>query len=170
LAADSGRASWTALAPRQLAALVDDVVEATRGADALFIDGGAGIGPAVVGLASACPRVWVVLHPEPTSLADAYATCKVLLQASPQQRIEVIVSGARSDHEAHSSFERLDQLTRRFLAKPLRLRATLPFDLLLGEAVRRQQPLVELAPGSDYARHIRLLAEDWLRERRRAGA
>ena len=47
--------------------------------DLTILDLGAGIGKDVLDLARACQLVWLVVTPEPTSLADAYAISKRLL-------------------------------------------------------------------------------------------
>ena len=168
LAADSARSSWSALPGPVIEDLLDRVVAAADAAEAVWVDAGAGIGPSVIGLARACSHSWVVLHPEPTSLADAYATCKLIWRDLPGRRIQVVVNGARHEEEARLAFERLQGLTQRFLGGELELLAVLPFDPRLGEAVRRQRPVVELDPSCEYARSVMRLAERWLRARRRA--
>jgi len=76
--------------------LVGDVAEplsALFAARALILlDLGAGIGADVIELARHCDPVWLVATPEPTSLADAYATVKQLWERAPRLRIELVVN------------------------------------------------------------------------------
>jgi len=133
--------------------------------DLTILDLGAGIGDRVLGLASACDLVWLVVTPEPTSLADAYATAKKLWHGSPKQRIELVINRVRDIATGKRTHQALGRLVQRFLSRALPLRAVLPEDAAMVRSVAKQSPLVLEEPTSPAARRLRLLAESLLDER-----
>lgn len=133
--------------------------------DLTILDLGAGIGDRVIDLASACDLVWLVVTPEPTSMADAYATAKKLWQRSPGHRLELVINRMRDVATGRRTHQALGRLVQRFLSRPLPLRAVLPEDAAMIRSVARQSPLVLEEPNSPAARRLRLLAESLLDER-----
>lgn len=109
--------------------------------DTLIIDTGAGIGRVVTHFAGNADTALVVMTPEPTSLADAYAMVKVLYEHGAQS-IGVIVNMATTDREGTETFDRLNTLVVKFLKRPLQHYGTLPFFAEVGRAVRRQRNLL----------------------------
>jgi flagellar biosynthesis protein FlhG len=170
LAAASGRTDLPGLRPAALARLLIPLFGSTGRYDLVFVDAGAGLGAAVIGLAAACDRALLVTTPEPTSLADAYATLKVLGREAPALRVDVVVNGARDALQARDTHVRLARLADRFLAMVPSYLGHLPSDPRLGEAVARQRAVVEIFPGSPSARHIVKLAETLLATPRPASA
>lgn len=125
--------------------------------DLLVIDGGAGIGHAAVQLSLMADTALLILTPDPTSLADAYATLKILLTRG-MKSVGVVVNMARSDAEARETFRRLDSLSRNFLNSGVELVGSLPSDRKVVSLVRQQRnPVVEM-PTSDFSRGIRAIA------------
>lgn len=120
--------------------------------DALIVDTGAGLGDVVLALQLAAARVIVLTTPEPTSMVDAYATCKVLWDAEPTKPIDLVVNAAEDDDEALRVFEQISRAAKHFLGHPLGWLGPVFRDPQVGAAVRRQQPLVELYPTSPAAR------------------
>jgi flagellar biosynthesis protein FlhG len=109
--------------------------------DFMIVDTGAGIGRTTTSFAGNADRVVLVLTPEPTSLADAYAMVKVLYEKKSQV-ISVIVNMASSDKEGHEAFDRLNTLVIRFLKKPLELLDIVPSDPEIARLVRKQKSLM----------------------------
>lgn len=134
--------------------------------DLVLVDAGAGVGPAVVGLAAACRRALVMTTPEPTSFADAYAALKVLRRHAPLARPELLVNGVRREREAHELHGRLRRLSRRFLDTDLAYRGHLPADPRLADAVLRQTAVVEAFPSAPSSRHLTALASTLLQDTR----
>ncbi len=129
-----------------------------------ILDLGAGIGRGVVELAAACDVVWLVMTPEPTSLADAYAMARQLWRFRPDARLELIVNRCADRDEAEGAARSLQRLTRRFLDRSPSLRALLPEDRAMGRAVLRQEPVLLAEPRSAIARSLGHLAETWVEE------
>jgi flagellar biosynthesis protein FlhG len=118
--------------------------------DFMIIDTAAGIGSSVTQLALHADLPLLVMTPEPTSLADAYAMAKVLFEHGAE-RIAVIVNMATTDREGMETFDRLAALVVRFLKKQVVLYGTLPFDRNVSRYVKKQQLLVLHDPGGKLA-------------------
>ncbi|MFW5784993.1 MAG: MinD/ParA family protein [Chitinispirillaceae bacterium] len=88
--------------------------------DFLVMDTGAGIGSTVTHFSSHADLTLLVMSPDPTSLADAYAMVKVLYEKGAT-RIGVVVNMASNDREGSETFDRLNALVVKFLKKPLEL-------------------------------------------------
>jgi flagellar biosynthesis protein FlhG len=159
LPAASGRAELASLGGPRLARLVAGLWQAAREYDLVLLDAGAGIGVSVVGLAAACTRGLLVSTPEPTSLADAYATRKVLRHYAPGLDLELLVNQADSELEAHRTHSHLDRLSRRFLSAPLPWAGFLPRDPKVAEAALRQQPVPLAFPQSAFTRRLLPIAD-----------
>ena len=125
--------------------------------DILLIDTGAGIGSIVTQFASGADLVLIVMTPEPTSLADAYAMVKVLSERSDRP-IGVVVNMAASDREAVEIFDKLNALVVKFLKRSLEHVATLPQNREVGQYVRKQRLLLLEKNNSVFAQRIHKLA------------
>lgn len=168
IAAGSARSELAALDRDSLQALLRPIARASTNYDLVLVDAGAGVGPTVVGLAVSCARVIVVTTPEPTSLADAYATLKVLHQRDGRRHFEMVVNEARSEREARETHAHLRRLTRRFLDSDVAYLGFLPADPRLALAVGRQRAVVDLYPGAPSSRHLVALAERLVKDGARA--
>jgi flagellar biosynthesis protein FlhG len=109
--------------------------------DYIIIDTGAGIGSIVTLFASKADFSLLVMTPEPTSFADAYAMVKVLYEKGTQ-RVGVVVNMVVSDRDGAETFDRLNALVVRFLKKPVGLIGILPVNREIPLSVRRQSILV----------------------------
>jgi flagellar biosynthesis protein FlhG len=113
----------------------------------------------VIGLAASCRRALIVTTAEPTSIADAYATLKVLTREAPTLLPELLVNVVSGELEARSVFRRMDLLAERFLRVRPTLRGFVPRDPSLVRAVARQRAVVEAFPASPAARALAGLGE-----------
>lgn len=164
LPAASGRMDLAAATPHALAALLLPLEEARTRYDWILVDAGAGVGPAVISLAASCDRLLLLTTPEPTALADAYATLKVLSREAPDVPVASVVNAVASEREAQVTHGHLERLAKRFLDLESPLAGWLPHDPLLAEAVSRQRAVVDLFPLSASAARIDELAGRLLRE------
>lgn len=125
--------------------------------DYLLLDTGAGIADVVLYAASLADEVVVVSTPEPTALADAYATIKVLAMQHHRSEVHLVLNQVRRPGEGATLTRQLQQVVDRFLnagAAPQQESMTLdylgeiPYDELVPQAVRSRKLLLESAPGS----------------------
>ena len=157
LPATSGVAEMAALSEEDRMRLLYAVEGVGDMFDTVLVDTAAGIGSNAMFFASAAQELAVVVTPEPTSLADAYAMIKLLALRCGIKRMGVIVNQAANQVEATEIFRRLSTITSR-LPTMLELVGVVPLDGKLREAVRMQRPVVTLHPQTKASRAIQEIA------------
>jgi len=129
--------------------------------DYLLIDTGAGIADVVLYSASLADEIVVVATPEPTSLADAYATIKVLAVHHDRAAVQLVMNQVRTRGEGATLKRQLQQVVDRFIrtggagrGEPVRLfyLGEIPYDEIVPQAVRSRTLVMESAPGSEVGR------------------
>lgn len=125
--------------------------------DFIVADAAAGIGPDVLVLCQSAQELLLVTTPEPTALTDAYGLLKALAHQSFSGRVSVVVNMVNSPSEQEAG-ERLCWAAARFLGLRAQVVACVPNSVWVSEAVKRQVPLVQLAPSCPTAKSIRQLA------------
>ena len=128
------------------------------------MDTGAGIPAKSQDFAAAADEVLLLVTPEPTAIADAYAALKVLLRRRPQQRVGLVVNMADSAAEAAELHEKFREIAARFLGAEIDNRGYIPLDRYVREAVKRQVPFVLATPPSPAAEAVSEMA-GWLLQR-----
>lgn len=127
--------------------------------DVILIDSGAGIGENVMFFTGAAQEALLVVSPEPTSLTDAYAAVKVLSQNAGVRFFNVVVNQSPGEIPAREIFQKLLNVSNRFLDAKLRYLGWVPRDENLHRSVMTQRPLVELFPHSPASRAMGQIAE-----------
>ena len=135
------------------------------GFDFIIVDTAAGIAAKVVDFVMATDEVLLLVTPEPTSIADAYAVLKVLLQKQPQLSLELLVNMADSAAEAGELHAKFQEIVRRFLGAEIDNRGYIPLDRYVREAVKRQMPFVLANPPTPAAEALAQIAGDLLRQK-----
>jgi flagellar biosynthesis protein FlhG len=148
---------------QQRLALLSSLEDLSERYDVVLVDCGAGIGDNVVFFSSAAQEAVLVVSPEPTALSDAYAAVKALSQ-SGTGRFRVVVSMVPSDDAARRVFDRLTQVTSRFLTAHVSYLGWLPKDENVARAIRAQRPAVESFPHAPYTRGLSVIADALLAE------
>ncbi|GFM35396.1 MinD/ParA family protein [Desulfovibrio psychrotolerans] len=126
--------------------------------DYLFMDLGAGINPTVLEFASMAHVRLVIVTPEPTSLTDSYALIKVLATQHGVRDFHIIVNQVEDRHEEEVTFKRLAAACDKFLGITPVLLGGIRADKMVPESVRRQKPLLKMAPSSPAAHDLFALA------------
>ncbi|MEW5847920.1 MAG: MinD/ParA family protein [Myxococcota bacterium] len=122
--------------------------------DVVIVDTGSGIGDNVLFFAGASQEVLLVVSPEPTSLTDAYATVKVLSQQAGVRQFNVVINPAPNDAVARGIFEKLVNVTNRFLNARVSYVGYVPRDENIHRAVMSQRPVVDIFPQSPASRAL----------------
>ncbi len=125
--------------------------------DFLLMDTGAGIGSTVTHFASHADLTLLVMTPDPTSLADAYAMVKILYEKGNTQ-IGVVVNMVATDKEGSETFDRLNALVVKFLKRPLELYGVLVTDREIQRFGRMQNLLRAEGANSRFAYRTAILA------------
>jgi flagellar biosynthesis protein FlhG len=158
LPASSGLQALTTMTTSQRMRLRDVLDEFRHQLDFLLIDTAAGISDNVVETVCLAERVALVTSLEPSAVVDAYATAKVLTQASPSTEIGVVVNSVRDGDEAGLAFKQLDVAATRFLGRTLRFYGFIAEDRALRESVLVQRAVVDHLPQAVSSRCFRILA------------
>ncbi|MEW6379304.1 MAG: MinD/ParA family protein [bacterium] len=127
--------------------------------DFILIDTAAGISSNVMAFNQMAQEVIVILSPDPTSLADAYATIKVLAIRYGVTGFHVITNHAYNALHGKDLFQKLEKICQRFLKVPIRHLGTLSADPRLVQASRNQQIVVKQYPRARISQEIRKVAE-----------
>ena len=157
--ASSGTQRMTMLGTMEHAGLIHAFSEISDQIDVLVIDTAAGISDAVVSFVRAAQEVLMVVCDEPSSITDAYALIKLLNKDYGVDRFRVLANMTRSTQEGRNLFNKLTQVTDRFLDVTLQYVGNIPFDEAVRKAVQRQRPVVELSPRSKASLAYKQLAE-----------
>ena len=130
-----------------------------RAVEFMIVDTAAGIASNTLHFCDAAQEVLVVVCDDPASITDAYATIKVLNQRTGRRRFRVLVNMARQETGSTQVFSRLLNVTDRYLDVSLDFAGQIPFDGVIGTAVRRRQSLIEGFPASKSSLAFKILAE-----------
>ena len=108
--------------------------------DFWIFDMGSGLSRAVRRIASQMDLALVVSTPEPTSLADAYATIKAMAATENPPEIEVIVNQVDDLSQADEIADRLQRTVKTFLQTNLKIGGSVPKDPEVASATIDQEP------------------------------
>lgn len=156
--AASGAAEMVNLGPREHAGLIQAFSDIGDDLDILVVDTAAGIGDSVVSFVRAAQEVIVVVCDEPTSITDAYALIKLLNRDHGVSRFRVLASMVHSPQEGHNVFNKLVQVTDRFLEVTLQYVGAIPYDESVRKAAQRQRAIFDAFPRSKAALAFRAIA------------
>ena len=163
LPAASGMQELTELDDTQRRFLLNELDAIHEDFDIILIDTSAGISSNVMYFNFAAMERLVVLTNEPTSLTDAYALIKVLINNYNQKRFKVLINLVHDGNEADKIFRSLSVAADKYLQSPsLDYLGWIPYDKMLPKAIRRQKPLINTHPNTPAAKSIMTLAERML--------
>ncbi|MFN3505286.1 MAG: MinD/ParA family protein [Caldimicrobium sp.] len=142
--AGSGVMELTQLSTDQKLLLRAQIEEAFSSYDYLFFDISAGISDNVLFFSQLADERIVLVTPEPTSMADAYAYLKVLFQKGRVRDFHIIVNMAKDEKEGKKIYSQLQYVTEKFLPG-LRLiyLGCLPYDECVKKAIKLQIPFIK---------------------------
>lgn len=144
--------------------------------DVVLIDTSAGLGPSVTEFVRAADLGLIVVTPEPTSIADAYALIKVLVAAPEVKQapvLSLIVNQVTGEREAEQVHERIAGVCDRFLGYQMPMIGYIRKDKKVLAAVRARVPYMIDAPKSNAGKDMQQLAKaliDWAGIEGRAAA
>ncbi|MGQ9688173.1 MAG: MinD/ParA family protein [Desulfobaccales bacterium] len=159
LPASSGVPEMANLGPEDQAVLAEVLRAVAAPFDYVLVDTAAGLGPAVLWFNTLANFSLVVVTPDPTSITDAYALIKVLVQSYGYRRFLIILNGTRGEEEARQTFDTLAQAAARFLNLTLDYLGVVPADPAVRQALRAQAPFLVHFPQSRASQAMYLLAD-----------
>jgi flagellar biosynthesis protein FlhG len=163
IAGRSGSGNLANLTPARLGELRRDLLEVSRGYDAMVIDLGAGVDRTVRHLAGIAATTLVVTTDEPTALTDAYAFLKVSRQANPKADLRVVVNMAGSVRDGERTYGTILKACQNFLKFSPPLAGIVRRDQKVRDAIRSQTPILTRSPGADAASDVAAVARGLFR-------
>jgi flagellar biosynthesis protein FlhG len=155
----SGMQELAALSHIQAASIVQAFSNLGKNVDYLIVDVAAGISPSVLSFLAACHRRFVVVQDDPSSIADAYGTIKVMSQEMHLDEIYLVPNLVDTQTQGWKLYQRLNDVCVRFLNESIHYLTAIERDEMVLAALRKYQSVMELAPGTAAARDFRRLAE-----------
>lgn len=138
--------------------VVGELSELETEHDFLVIDTGTGIHQHTRPFVAAADLAVIVTTPEPTAIADAYATVKTF-STNPPRTVLAVVNQASSSEQAEAILERLQQTARLFLHTEVVPGGWIPADPQVASAVVHRTPLLLHSPRSSAAQAVERLAQ-----------
>lgn len=160
--ASSGMPRVSELGKMQKLVLLDQIESIQDDFDVVLIDTPAGVSRNVQYWAASAAEVILVATPEPTSLADAYATMKVLAQSNNETIFKLVVNMAKSEEEAYRVYDRLSSVAAEYLQVKVDFVGHIPFCESVRNSVRERAPYVQRYPFSPASRGVRSVARELL--------
>jgi flagellar biosynthesis protein FlhG len=143
----------------QMARIVQEFSSIDEKIDVLIVDLPAGISPAVMTLLAACSLRFVVVQDDPSSIADAYGTIKVMMKDHHLDQIHLIPNAVDNESQGQLLYQRINQVCARFLEQTIHYLGSIERDDQILQSLKKFQPVLEHAPTSAGARDFRRLAE-----------
>jgi flagellar biosynthesis protein FlhG len=140
--ASSGAREMTQLLFENIEKIKATLGEAALKYDHVLLDNGAGIAENVLQFNLFAQKNVIVLNRELTSLADAYATIKVIYQMFGRDSFHIIVNSVAGTEEGKKIFHHIDSICNKFLGFPLIYLGHVTHDQAVPLSIMQQQPLV----------------------------
>lgn len=148
-------------------ALVQGLADLEQDSDVVVIDTAAGIAAGVTAFVEAADIALVVVTPEPTSIADAYALIKCVwpaLRARPGGgSVALAINNAASHEEGRAVFARVCATCKRFLGFEPTLAGVIRHDPEVMDAVRARRPVRLNSPKCRASKDLNDLAGEIIR-------
>jgi flagellar biosynthesis protein FlhG len=138
--------------------LLDQIESLDEEFDVVLIDTPAGVSKNVQYWTSSAAEVIMVVTPEPTSLADCYASIKILSQMTLEKSFKLIVNMVKSDIEAKKIYEKISTLSDEYLQVRVEYLGFIPFDEAMRNSIRERIPCVQKYPFSLASQGLRDIA------------
>lgn len=148
LPASSGVQELTALSAEERLSLASHLEELEDLFDIMIIDTGAGISSNVLFFNVSAQEIMVVVTPEPTSITDAYALMKVLLNRHGERRFKLLVNEVKTRKEGQEVYRKISLAAERFLNISVEYIGCVLLDENVQKSVIRQKAVIELYPES----------------------
>ena len=138
--------------------LAEQVAAIETAYDVLVVDTGTGLTETARRFANVADITFLVTTPEPTAIADAYATLKAW-QGSVTSMSDVLINRAGSVAEAKQILERFGQTVEMFLRCPPPSGCWVAEDSSVAQAVTARRPFVEISPEGAASRDVREMSK-----------
>ncbi|SHE56616.1 MinD/ParA family protein [Clostridium fallax] len=130
-------------------------LSALKDFDYIIMDTGAGVSRNVLGFISCCDEVIFITTPEPTSITDCYSLIKATNHFKLKSTGSIIVNRVFSKKEGEEVYNKLKNVSKRFLNMDLKYLGFVYEDKRLTQSVREQKPFIINFPNSIISNNIK---------------
>ena len=155
----SGIQHMASLNEQQTASIISAFSELESDIDYLIVDMAAGLSDSVMTFLCACQRRYIVLKNEPSSIADAYATIKVMLQDYDLDNIWLIPNAVTSQPDGIRLSKNINTVVKNFLGGQVNYLHSITSDEMVLRATKSSKCLLDFAPSSNATRDFKELAK-----------
>ncbi|MGB2154470.1 MAG: MinD/ParA family protein [Porticoccaceae bacterium] len=155
----SGIQHMASLSQAETAGIIQSFSEIEEALDYFIVDLAAGLSDTVMTFLSACQHRFIVLKNEPSSIADAYATIKVMIQDYNLESISLIPNSVSSQAEGERLFGSINSVIQNFLGRQVNYLHSIAEDEMVLRSIKASQPLLTYAPASTATRNFVALAK-----------
>ena len=155
----SGMQHMASLNEAETAGIIQSFSDVDEDLDYFIVDLAAGLSNTVMTFMRACQHRFIVLKNEPSSIADAYGTIKVMIQEHQLDNISLIPNGVASQNEGERLYGSINSVIQNFLGSRVDYLHSITQDEMVLRSIKAGQPLVSFAPSSIASRDFRALAK-----------
>ncbi|MEW6595245.1 MAG: MinD/ParA family protein [Thermodesulfobacteriota bacterium] len=127
--------------------------------DFVLVDTAAGIGDSVLWFNAWADLNVVIVSPDPTSMADAYALIKVMVARHRKNAFQLVTNSITSPQEGREIFEGLSGVAAKYLRITASHLGALPHDPAVVRAIRSRKPFLLDAPESKVSLAVMQIAD-----------
>jgi flagellar biosynthesis protein FlhG len=131
-------------------------------ADTIIFDTGAGLSEHAMRLTRAAHETILVITPEPTSMVDAYALLKMLLDQGERPHVSLVVNKVTGAREAATVAQGFTRIAEKNLCVHIHSLGHITRDMSMSNAIKMQVPILISYPKCAAAADICLLAQRYL--------
>lgn len=147
------------LSEREKRVLLDQLGGLKQHFDTMLIDTAPGIDNNVMYFNISAQEIYVVVTPDPSSFTDAYALIKVLHTYYKEKRFSIIANQVRDEQEGMAVFQRLSDVSQKFLFISLDYMGCIPNDVSVRRATKNQQLFVKSSPECPASQSIKKMID-----------
>ena len=155
----SGIQNMASLNEVETASIIQAFSDIEEELDYFIVDLAAGLSDTVMAFLRACQHRFIVLKNEPSSIADAYGTVKVMIQDYQLNNIALIPNGVYSQDEGERLYGSINSVIQNFLGNRVDYLHSITQDEMVLRAIKASQPLVSFAPSSIASRDFKALGK-----------
>ena len=155
----SGLQHMASLSIAETAGIIQSFAEIEGTLDYLIIDLAAGLSDTVMTFIGACQHRFIVVKDDPSSIADAYASIKVMIQDYHLDNISIITNCMPFPEAGNRLYQGINSVIQRFLGGQVGHLGTIREDEMVLRAIRASKPLLKFSPSSAAARDFEKLAK-----------
>lgn len=127
--------------------------------DYLLVDTAPGIDSNVMYFNTSAQEICVVVTPDPSSFTDAYALIKVLNTYHQENKFFIIANQVRDEQEGMAVFQKLSDISQKFLFISLDYLGAIPSDISIRRATKAQQICIQSYPDAIASQSIKRIVE-----------